>query len=383
MNETNVIISGVSGQDGSFMAEYLLKNTNYNIIGTMRRTSQPIMSNIQSCLANDRFFIYPMDLTDVHSITNLIQQIKPDYFINLGGQTYVADSWNSPENFLTTNSISIIHILETIRKYCPTCRVYSAGSSEQFGNVLYTPQDEKHPFRPRSPYGVSKCTAHNLIKVYRESYNLYAVQGIVFNHESIRRQEYFITRKITKSVGRIYNAIKNGQKFDPLEIGNVNSKRDWSAAEDCVDAIWKMLNQDKIISDTCSLVVDTLENGERTNFIPKEYVVASGEMHSVREFIEKSFEIVGIQGNWIGDGADEIFENKHYGILVKINPIYYRPAEIEALCGDSSLIRKELGWSPQINFDQLVKKMVENDMNYPSAKADGFSAPSEIKRPST
>ena len=354
-----VIISGVSGQDGSFMAEYLLKNTDYEIIGAMRRTSQAITSNITECLTNSRFCVLPMDLTDVHSITNLIQKVQPDYFINLGGQTYVADSWNSPQNYFLTNTISVIHILEAIRKFVPNCRVYSAGSSEQMGNVIYSPQDECHPFRPRSPYAASKCATHHLIKVYRESYGLYAVHGILYNHESFRRQEYFVTRKITKGIVRIKREIQLGEEVVPIQLGNVSVFRDWSDAEDVVDAIWKMVNQEMYNSN--------LKYSSRVEVVSnlKDYVVSSGISHSVKEFVHKAFSIAGLQGLWEFNGLNERYRyndgHSNY-IFVKINPSFYRPAEVESLLGDSTLIRRELGWKPKTTFDQLIRKMVNNDL---------------------
>ena len=372
-NKKTVVISGVTGQDGSLMVEYLLKNTDHNIIGVMRRTSQPIISNIQNNLQNEKFKLHPMDLTDVHSITNLIKQIKPDYFINFGGQTFVADSWNSPQNFFNTNCISIIHILEAIRNFVPTCRFYNAGTSEQFGNIEYTPQDEKHPFKPRSPYGASKCAAHHIVKVYRESYNLYAVQGILFNHESERRQEYFVTRKITQGVTRIYKELLDGKTVTPIELGNVNARRDWSYAGDFVEGVWMMMNQEiynkslneKYFEEYPELYNDEENKKQMTEWQSKhikDYVLSSNETHSIREFVELAFKYVGIRGNWHREGVNEIFSNEYYGVLLQINPAFYRPAEVDILLGNSNLARNELGWAPKTSFDELVKMMVKSDL---------------------
>ena len=217
------------------------------------------------------------------------------------------------------------------------------------GDVEYSPQDLKHPVRPRSPYGAAKAAARHITKVYRESYNMYAIHCILYNHESERRGEEFVTRKITKGVARIYNAIKQGKSFEPIELGNLDSKRDWSHAMDFVDGIWVMLNQDK----------------------PKEYILSSNETHSIREFVEKAFKIAGISGSWIytGDGRaeDEGFyrkrEDGNYEPLVKVNPRFYRPAEVELLLGDSNPARKELGWTPKISFDSLIERMVVSDIS--------------------
>jgi GDPmannose 4,6-dehydratase len=363
-----VIVTGASGQDGSFMSEYLLKNTDYDVIGTVRRTSQPILNNLINCIENKRFSIMPMDLTDSSSIINLIKREKPDYFINFGAQTFVADSWNSPINHFETNTISLINILESIRNFSPDCRFYSAGSSEQFGDVKYSPQDENHPFSPRSPYGASKCAANHLIKVYRESYGIYATQGIIFNHEGTRRQEYFITRKITKGVAKIFDEIVNNRQITPLELGNVNSERDWSDAEDIVDAVWRMLNQEKYNHS----VFDEKFNKTTKNYskLIKDYVVGNGEKHSIREFVEKSFEVVGIKGKWFNSGLNECFMFQSgpreselvLTKLVVINPKFYRPAEVDTLLSDSTKIREELGWNPKTTFNELIDKMVSNDL---------------------
>lgn len=344
-----IIVTGATGQDGSYMIDYLLKNTDFNIVGAARRTSQLIDSNLKHNLKNERFKIIYFDLNDVHSITNGIQNEKPDYFINFGAQTFVADSWNNPVCHFTANAVGILHILEAIKNYAPKCRLYSSGTSEQFGNVNYSPQDIDHPMKARSPYGASKIAAHQLIKVYRESYGLYAVHSILFNHESERRQDYFVTRKITKGVASIYHAIKKNQPFDPIELGNLDSKRDWSHAEDFVDGIWKMLNQKE----------------------PKDYILSSNETHSVREFIEKAFKNAGINGTWHGNGVSEEFsitkdmyekDKRKSSILIKINPKYYRPAEVDLLLGDSTPARKELQWEPKISFDNLVSRMVNFDI---------------------
>ena len=364
-----VIITGATGQDGSYMAEYLLNNTENTIILAIRRTSQSILSNLEKILNNPRIRIVTLDLADGQAIRNTIKEEKPDYFINLGAQTFVADSWKHPEQHMQINAVSLIHILEAIREYVPYCRVYSAGSSEQFGDVDYSPQDIKHPRKPRSLYGVSKCAAELICKVYMESYGLYVVHGILFNHESPRRQEYFVTRKITMGVARIKMALERAESFEPIELGNLDAKRDWSHASDFMDGIWRMLNQEKYRS---GYTVNTTERG--AGFEIKEYILASGETHSIREFIEIAFEVAGIKNThwykpkgetqesfWL-DGLDDmgaaIFER-----LVTVNPKFYRPADVELLYGDSSLARKDLGWKPKVDFKSLVREMVKSDLD--------------------
>ena len=298
---------------------------------------------------NSRFHLVNFDLSDAHSISKIIETIKPDYFINLAAQTFVGSSWDFPAQTWECNTTGVIHILEAIRQHKPSCRFYNAGSSEEYGNVAYTPQDEKHPLRPRSPYGASKAAARLLVKVYRESYNLYAIQGLLFNHEGVRRGEEFVTRKITKGVARIVKAIQNNEHFEPIELGNVKARRDWSDAEDFVHGIWLMLNQDK----------------------PNEYVLSSDETHTIAEFVWYAFKSAGITGAWHGEAEssefsitteDAIRYEPVSSVLVKINKKYYRPAEVDLLLGDSTKARNELKWEPKTSFEELVKKMVKNDL---------------------
>jgi GDPmannose 4,6-dehydratase len=336
----SIIVTGVTGQDGSHMVDYLLANTDYEIFGCVRRLSVYNHKNI-SHIDNERFNLINFDLTDSHSIARIIEKIKPDYFINLAAQSFVGSSWDFAHQTWETNATSALHILEAIRLYHPTCRFYQAGSSEEFGDVSYVPQDEQHPLRPRSPYGASKAASRQLVKVWRESYNLYAVQGWLFNHEGTRRGEEFVTRKITKAVARIKNAIQNNQPFQALELGNIDAKRDWSDAEDFVEGIWLMLNQEQ----------------------PKEYVLSSNETHTIREFVELAFAGAGLIGEWRGEGLNETFNDLYTGdVLMNINTKFYRPAEVELLWGDSSKARKELNWNPKTDFKGLVQKMIDNDL---------------------
>jgi GDPmannose 4,6-dehydratase len=342
-----VIVTGITGQDGSYMVDYLLENTDYEIYGMVRRSSSINTINIKQFLNNPRFILVTGDLSDGQSIDNLVREILPDYFINLAAQSFVGSSWQIPEQTFDVGALGVLRCLEAIRKHSPKCRFYNAGSSEELGDVDYCPQDEKHPLKPRSPYGAAKAAARHLVKVYRESYNLYAIQGLLYNHESERRGQEFVTRKITKAVARIKKAIDNNEPFQPLELGNLDAKRDWSHAQDFVDGIWKMLNQEK----------------------PLEYLLSSNETHSVKEFVELAFKEGGLSGNWdFVNGRENINEQYLYinhdslTCLVKINPEFYRPAEVDLLWGNSEKARNELNWQPKINFNELVSRMVHNDI---------------------
>ena len=336
-----IIITGVTGQDGSFMADYLLKNTEHAIVAGVRRLSVKNHGNINHLVDNPRFKLIDLDVADQANTEAVIEEEKPDYFINFAANSFVGVSWKMPVNHMETNAMAVLYQLEAIRKHRPNCRYYNAGSSEEFGDVLHSPQSELHPLRPRSPYGVSKASARHMVKAWRDSYNLYAIQGWLFNHEGTRRGEEFVTRKITKNVARIkYEYILND--FKPLELGNVDAKRDWSDAEDFVEGIWLMLNQEE----------------------PKEYVLSSNETHTIREFVEEAFNFAGFGSEkcrWEGRGVDEKY---YHGdrVLVQINPEFYRPAEVDLLLGDSSLARRELDWNPQTDFLELVRKMVAHDL---------------------
>jgi len=343
-----IIITGILGQDGANMAEYLLDNfEDVKIIGMMRRSSNPNYHNIKTIINRSGFTLDFLDLGDSTSIDEAIKKWQPDYFINFGANSFVGVSWKMPEQVFDVNAVGVLRCLEAIRKYKPECRFYSAGSSEEWGDVDYSPQDIVHPIKPRSPYGASKAAARHIVKVYRESYNLYAVHGILFNHEGTKRGEEFVTRKISKGVARIKNAIDRsvtlGTEFyiAPIELGNLDAKRDWSDSRDFVEGIWLMLNQNS----------------------PKDYILASGETHSIREFVEKAFAVAGINGSWRGEGTNEVFMMNHQ-TLVRINPKFYRPAEVDLLLGDSTPIRQELGWKPKVSFDNLVSSMVYYDLEH-------------------
>lgn len=336
-----IIITGVTGQDGSLMADYLLNNYDDVVVfGAHRRLSIPNHQNIKHLEDNPRFKKIELDITDSENVNSVIRSVKPDYFINLAANSFVGNSWRMPINHFQTNCMGVLYCLEAIKNFSPETKFYNAGSSEQFGNVDYSPQDINHPFKPRSPYGAAKCAAHHLVKVYRESFNLFAVQGILFNHEGVRRGEEFVTRKISKKVAEIKRNLNNLKSITPIVLGNLDAQRDWSDAEDFVDGIWKMLN----------------------NKIPKDYVLSSNETHSIREFVEAAFSVLGISGTWEGSGELERFIslNRNH-VLVVISKEFYRPAEVDLLLGNSNEAREELGWTPKTDFKNLVRKMVLSD----------------------
>tara|TARA_B100000676_G_scaffold63045_1_gene62436 strand:+ start:21752 stop:22807 length:1056 start_codon:yes stop_codon:yes gene_type:complete len=342
-----ILVTGVLGQDGANMCEYLLKNPENKVFGMIRRVSNPNFSNCENFLDHPNFQLVYGDLVDEYSIAKLVQDIQPDYFINFAANSFVGCSWDMPMQVFDANAVGVMRCLEAVRAYQPNCRFYSAGSSEEFGDVDYAPQDMKHPLKPRSPYGASKCAARHLVKVYRESYNMYAVHGTLFNHEGTKRGEEFVTRKITKGVARIKKELGTGIDIEaptPIELGNIHSKRDWSDSEDFVEGVWLMVNQEE----------------------PKDYLLASGETHTIKEFVELAFKAAKIDGYWEGEGLDERYVYKgssHKHSLVVINEKFYRPAEVDLLLGDPTAAKENLGWKPKITFDKLVKRMVEFDLD--------------------
>jgi GDPmannose 4,6-dehydratase len=342
-----VLVTGVLGQDGANMCEYLLGEcSDIKVFGMIRRVANPNFKNCKKFLNHPNFQLVYGDLTDEISLQKLVKEIQPDYFINFAANSFVGISWDMPLHVFDVNTNGVTRCLEAIRHFQPNCRFYSAGSSEEFGDVAYTPQDIKHPLRPRSPYGASKCSARHVIKVYRESYGMYAVHGILFNHEGTKRGEEFVTRKITKGVARIKKSIDKGEEFEPIELGNIYSQRDWSDSEDFVKGVWLMLNQEK----------------------PEDYVLASGETHTIKEFANKAFYYANISGSWT-EMEEKPTQTKFYNnspkgeILIKINPKFYRPAEVELLLGDPREAEEKLGWKRKISFDMLVKRMVEFDLH--------------------
>jgi len=340
-----VLITGVSGQDGSNMTRYLLSNTDHLIFGGVRRLSVHNYENIND-IDNPRFKLVYFDLLDNQSIINLVKEIKPDYIINFAAQSFVGESWNMACYSFTTNTLPVIYFLEAIKEYCPSCRFYSAGSSEELGDVDYAPQDIKHPLKPRSPYGASKCAARHLVKVFRESYNLYAIHCILFNHEGKRRGKEFVTRKITSNLARIKKELDQNKNINSFELGNIFAKRDWSDSEDFVEAVWIMLNRDK----------------------PREYVLSSNETHSVKEFIDLSCDYLGWKTEWEIDNENPL--NTKLNLITDTGPIciitisekFYRPAEVDLLWGDCKETMEELKWKPKYSFNDLIKKMIDWDI---------------------
>ena len=329
----SALITGITGQDGSYLAELLLEK-GYNVYGLVRRKSKLDFNNAEH-LKDKVEFIFG-DMTDVSSLIRAMKISQADEVYNLAAQSFVATSWESPLATAEIDAIGVTNMLEAIRTVKPTARFYQASTSEMFGLVQEIPQKETTPFYPRSPYGVAKLYGHWITKNYRESYGLFACSGILFNHESERRGEEFVTRKITKAVARIKNGLQ-----DTLELGNLNAKRDWGHSRDYVEAMWLMLQQDK----------------------PDDYVISTGETHPVREFVELAFKAAGMEVEWHGKEVDEYATLKGTDkVVVKVNPKFYRPAEVELLIGDCSKAEQKLGWKRKINYEQLVKLMVENDL---------------------
>ena len=325
------LITGITGQDGSYLAEFLLKK-GYEVYGMYRRTSTSSLGRIGH-LKKD-IHLVEGDLTDLGSMIRILKEIQPCEIYNLASQSFVAASWTQPISTAEITAMGVLKLLEAVRHLDLKIKFYQASTSELFGKAQETPQTEKTPFYPRSPYGVSKAFGYFITKNYRESYGMFACNGILFNHESPRRGKQFVTRKISHSVAKI----KLGyQKF--FEIGNLDAKRDWGFAGDYVEAMWMMLQRDE----------------------PEDYIISTGEAKSVREFVEEAFKAVDMPIQWEGQGLEEV--GKHNGeIVVKINPKFYRPAEVEFLLGDPSKVKRDLGWEPKTRFPELVRMMVEEDL---------------------
>lgn len=327
------LITGITGQDGSYLAELLLEK-GYVVYGLMRRKSVVDYGNVAH-IKEKINFIYA-DMTDVISLISAIRVSQPDEVYNLAAQSFVATSWEQPLATADIDALGVTNILEAIRTVNPKARFYQASTSEMFGLVQEIPQTENTPFYPRSPYGVAKLYGHWITKNYRESYNLYACSGILFNHESERRGKEFVTRKITDAVARIKLGVQ-----DYLELGNMDSKRDWGHSQDYVKAMWLMLQQEE----------------------PDDFVIATNETRTVREFVEIAFEKVGIKVVWKNSGVEEVGLNSSNGqIIVKINPRFFRPAEVDILIGSALKAEEKLGWVRDISFNNLVDRMVANDV---------------------
>jgi len=331
-------ITGVSGQDGSYLAELLLEK-GYEVHGTLRRNSVFTSQRIDHLFDHPNFRTYHGDLTDSSNLHSLLSTVQPDEIYNLGAQSHVAVSFEVPEYTAEVDAVGAVRLLNALRTLSKPVRFYQASTSELFGGLPETaPQSETTPFHPRSPYGAAKLYAYWATVNYRESYGIYACNGILFNHESPRRGETFVTKKITKAAARISQG-----RQECLVLGNLNAKRDWGYAPDFVECMWLMLQQEK----------------------PDDYVVATGETWTVRQFVEFAFEEVGRQLVWEGSDVDEIGRDRSSGkVLVRINPRYFRPAEVDLLWGDPSKVKRVLGWKPKTSLRELVRMMVQYDLQF-------------------
>ncbi|MEK6805715.1 MAG: GDP-mannose 4,6-dehydratase [Pseudomonadota bacterium] len=353
MTKKTALITGITGQDGAYLAEFLIKK-GYEVHGIKRRTSLINTDRIDHLyqaptVQKRNLILHHGDMTDSSSLTRVLQEVQPDEVYNLAAQSHVAVSFEEPEYTANSDAIGVLRLLEAIRilKLKDKTRFYQASTSELYGLVQQIPQTEKTPFYPRSPYGVAKLYGYWITVNYREAYGLYACNGILFNHESPIRGETFVTRKITRALA----SIALGQQ-DCLYLGNLNALRDWGHAKDYVEMQWLMLQQNK----------------------PEDYVIATGEQHSVREFVGAAADELGIQLDWQGKGIKETgvvssvkkgkvkFKLKKGDVIVRVDPRYFRPAEVETLLGDASKARRQLGWKPRISFDALVKEMMRADL---------------------
>lgn len=337
-NGKRALITGITGQDGSYLAELLLSK-GYEVFGLVRRVSVSTTARIDHLLAADdpsapRLNLISGDLCDMPSLVRAVQQSAPDELYNLAAQSHVHVSFDSPEVTHEVNGAGTVRLLEALRELHPGCRFYQASSSELYGNAPTTPQNEDTPFAPRSPYAAAKAYAYHMTKNYRDGYGLFAVNGILFNHESPRRGETFVTRKVTLAAASIAAGLQQH-----VSLGNLDAKRDWGYAGEYVEAMWLMLQ------------------GKR----PTDYVVATGETHSVRALCERAFAQVGLPLSWEGSEANEVGLSPQGEVLVKVDPHYYRKTEVNVLCGDASRIRNDLNWTPKLGFNGLIDLMVEAD----------------------
>lgn len=331
------IITGITGQDGYFLTRLLLSK-GYDVYGVVRRNSQNSIGNLRHLPPEEResIKIYWGDITDNLFVDSIIKDVQPDEIYHLAAQSFVSFSFDNPRLTYDVNIGGTLNVANSVMNYSPHSRTYFAATSELYGKVQEVPQKETTPFYPRSPYGVSKLAGFWTMKNYRESYDLFMSNGILFNHESEMRGPEFVTRKITLGVASIYHGLN-----ESIELGNLDAKRDWGYAEDYVYAMWLILQHKK----------------------PDDFVVATGETHSVREFVEEAFKCIGIDIEWNGSGVKEVgIDTRTKKALVEINPQFFRPAEVDLLIGDYSKAEKELGWKPKVKFNKLVKIMVENDL---------------------
>jgi GDPmannose 4,6-dehydratase len=347
------LITGITGQDGSYLAEYLLAR-GYEVHGLIRRSSSFNTARIDHIYQDPhdparRLFLHYGDLNDASSLNRILRMVVPDEIYNLGAQSHVKVSFDTPEYTGEVTALGAIRLLEAVRELSLRPRIYQAASSEMYGAASEVPQRETTPFHPRSPYGVAKVYAFWATVNYREAYGLYAVNGIFFNHESPRRGETFVTRKITRAVGRIVLGTQ-----DVLHLGNLEARRDWGYAADYVDAMWRMLQQDE----------------------PSDFVVATGETHSVRDFCDRAFHRAGIRLRWAGSDVDEHgLDLKTGQVLVRVDPAYRRPSEVDRLQGDATRARNLLGWRPTLGLSDLVSLMVDADIRLATSEKTAAAVP--------
>jgi GDPmannose 4,6-dehydratase len=329
------LITGIRGQDGAYLSKLLLEK-GYKVYGADRRSGDSSLWRLKELGIDNKVEHIYMDLLEYSNIIEVIKEIKPDEVYNLAAQSFVAASFTQPLLTADINAFGVLRILEAIRMFSPKTKFYQASTSEMFGKVQSIPQNEKTPFYPRSPYAISKLFAHWVCVNYREAYNIFACSGILFNHESPLRGLEFITRKVSYTVARIYNGFD-----EKLVVGNLDSKRDWGYAKEYVYGMWLMLQQEK----------------------PDDYVLATGQTHSVREFIEYAFKVIGIDIVWRGKGVSEKgYDRKTGKVLIEVSKNFYRPAEVDILLGDPSKAKKILKWESKVRFDELVRMMVEADI---------------------
>jgi GDPmannose 4,6-dehydratase len=333
MTHKIALITGITGQDGAYLSDFLL-DKNYRVIGVQQPSATPNTQNIDPLIQHPNFELIICDITDANAIFEILKTTNPDEIYNLAGQSHVGLSFNLPDYTTQVNAIGTLRLLEAIRILeLKNTRFYQASTSEIFGNADHSPQNENTPLKPASPYAAAKTYAHHLVKIYRESYGMHASCGILFNHESPIRGEEFVTRKITKAVAQIH---KGEQKI--LTLGNLDAMRDWGHACDYVRGMWLMLQQD----------------------VADDYVLATGQSHSVRDFVERCFADVDVTIQWQGNGLDEIGINSKTGKqIIIVSPDFYRPNDVHALCGDATKAKDILGWKPEISFDELITEMME------------------------
>lgn len=332
------LITGITGQDGSYLAEFLLEK-GYEVHGLIRRASVSNTSRIDHLLRENKVSLHEGDMTDSSSLMRVLYLVRPDEIYNLAAQSHVQVSFDVPEYSGDVDAIGVLRLLEAVRicGMMNKCKIYQASTSELYGKVEKVPQDENTPFHPYSPYAVAKQYGFWIVKEYREAYGMFAANGILFNHESERRGDNFVTRKITLSVARIVNGIQ-----EHLELGNLDSKRDWGYAKDYVDCMWRILQQDT----------------------PDDFVIATGVQHTVRDFTERAFAVAGIEIEWRGSGVQEKGYDKKTGkMLVCVNPEWFRPTDVDNLLGDPAKAKRVLGWNPQAtSYEELIEIMVKHDL---------------------